>query len=369
MWQKLTSINRKVVYLHCLKLLASTYLAGPQETTERSSNLITAYDEMPRATISSRELLRLEGKQSSETDPFALSSLPALFTPAPMNVSSENFNQHEIAVDVSCDTTTSTRPDSCRRQKPFNGRQDHFDMAPFYPQPIYPESATPPQTPLRSMKYRQLDRPRQHFGLGSPPQTPLRSVKRFQCSTPRRYTVLDSPLRTPSTPTKRHRSNIPGRSTAIHSLSQKALVYTGSRCLATPENHSSSVTRSQMPLGLPSLGHANIPFHQSESVASPQTPSNFAKHNAHLTTSRRKPSVDALQPSELAKDYKSDELADGLGSEKLPRVVEFVNLTPNDSVKIMSGVTPSGSSKKQQCESVSNRSFEIKQSRSKGSWI
>lgn len=144
-------------------------LARSRDTITSLGNPASIYGQIPRTTISGHELLHVEGKQSRKIDIFALSSLPTAFTPAPLNAPSENVDRYATALSTSGISIISTRKDGGHDQKPFNDRQEIFEIAPFNPQPPSPGSGSPPQTPFRRTRYYQFSTPRQFSGLATPP--------------------------------------------------------------------------------------------------------------------------------------------------------------------------------------------------------
>lgn len=348
-------------------------LAGSRNTVTSLGSPISAYSHLPNTTISDHELLHVEGKQSREFDVFAVSSLPAPLTPAPLNAPSESIDRYATDRNTACVSAMSTRKDSRHSQEPFNGRQDLFEIAIFNPQPPSPGPGSPPQTPLRPTRYYQFSTPRQCSGLATPPQTPLRSIryhqfgtlpqhsesgllpqtplrpaKRYQHSHSLQNILSGSLLQSPSRPVKRRQLSAFRKPTASRPLPRKALNYTEPYDLAILEDHSSSVSPSQIALEVTSLGQIDTPFHQSKSKSPSQMQARSTKYSGHLTPRRRKPLTNLPRPSESAKGCKSSISADGLRPDKLPRVLDFVNLTPDDSFKIMTGVAPTGRSRKQQ---------------------
>lgn len=133
---------------------------------------------------------------------------------------------------------------------------------------------------------------------------------------------------------------------ASRQLPRKALNYIEPYNLTTIEDHSSLVSPSQMLLRVTSLGQIDTSFHQSKSESPSQMQARSTKYSGHLTPRRRKPLKNSPRSSESVKGCKSSIPADGLRPDKLSRILDFVNLTPDDSFEIMTGIASSGSSRK-----------------------
>lgn len=329
----------------------------------------------------------------NETHPFARLSSPLCPVSAPLNLTQKRLEEYkEIRYspyrlidteDMSHIVAVPIERGGSDRRLFSNRHGDLFDIVPFGTHSHY-FTRSPPQTPAKLTKPSELHRP----GLVSPPQTPVKSTRRCELGTIRRYSGLRLP-RTPLTPTNLRHFSVPQRCSVIppqtpvkptrhYQLSKprssSALVlpltpttlaeplcpditrhhpvsglrqeshpeFAGFHPVKPPETHSTFLTPSQSNIQSTRLTHAGKLCHRSVSTSPPQTPLRSNKASRCLRPRPRKTSISKLRMSKSAKTSRPHRPAGGLQPQKSPGVMDFINLTSDDSTKILTGVAPSG---------------------------
>ena len=196
-----------------------------------------------------------------------------------------------------------------------------------------------PQTPLKPTRPLQLSTP-QSRPISSP-RTPVNSARRHQPSTPQSYTALTFPM-TSITPTEPHHPETTQNHLAPGSPQKTISKFSEFHCVKAPGSPSALTTPSQSNLRSAGYTYAGIPIHRSLPVSPPETPSRSSKASCWRHR-RRKPSMGKLQSSKAIKLPESYLPAGGVQPQESPGLMKFVNLTSEDSAKILAGVAPSGS--------------------------
>ena len=234
-----------------------------------------------------------------------------------------------------------------------NHRGDLFEIVPFGTRSHHSklikqdesnrlELELPLETPVQSTKRYEVSMPRDSSQLGSP-QTRLRSTD-LQLRIP--YHYLTSSPQTPATPIGYPRISAPQSSSL---LASPLITQSGSQQEMLPELtrfHYNDAPGDQPVSIESSLSTLPPTRHRSVSRSPLQISSHSKKASRTLRFRNYKASVGKPQTSKLIKPSESQLLASKLLLQRSPRVTEFINLTADDSTKIMAGVAPSGKSNK-----------------------
>ncbi|KAL6712994.1 hypothetical protein ACLMJK_009390 [Lecanora helva] len=167
-----------------------------------------------------------------------------------------------------------------------------------------------------------------HFRLMLSPRTLTKSTKDYQPSTPRFCSAHILPL-TPIIPAEPRRHRTIQRSLVSDSPQELFPEASESHYVRAPASPSAEETR------------VDTPVHRSVSLSPLRTPCCSAKASRRLIGHGLKPSAGKLQSSNSTKVSGSYLSAGRSHSQESPSI-EFINLTSDDSAKILAGVDPSG---------------------------